>query len=174
MGEFNAQLEEALKQERLIKESRKPSSGLWYYVYFAPSWKREVFLATAHGSIGHDIAWKDYVVPELMKHYKIADRDQERALVSAYRGMPRGRVDMSASSNEFRMAGEKPNAWYLFHGDDFPKGLIAESEKSLLVSDFHLTNFAVRDLVEFKFARHETMLPEHKEIVQKIIGHVPY
>jgi len=156
-----------LKSERLIKESRKPSSGIWYYVYLPTGWQRRSYKYSEYPPDGHEAFWKRYIVPLLAKAYKLDDAKAKK-LESAYRGFPRGRVDLSASKDGLAFAGEKPNTWYFFHGNDFP--VQPEAEKSRLVDDFNLTGFAIRNMVEFKHAVHEEMLPDHRAIVQKILG----
>ena len=99
--DFDAQLDEALKRERKLLESVQPSSGIWYYVYFKPDWRLEVYRSTDYGFIRHEDAWKNYIVPELAKHYKLTPT-QVRDLADAYQGMPRGRVDISAPANELK------------------------------------------------------------------------
>ena len=163
-------LAEILKSERLIKESRRPSSGIWYYVYLPTGWQRRSF--KEYPPDGHEAFWKRYLVPLLVKAYKLSET-KKKELESAYRGFPRGRVNLSASEDGMAVAGEKPNTWYFFHGNDFP--VQPEAEKSRLVDDFNLTGLAVRGLVEFRHAAHEEMLSEHRAIVQRILGKViPY
>jgi len=165
-------LAEILKSERLIKESRRPSSGIWYYVYLPTGWQRRSFKYSEYPPDGHEAFWKRYLVPLLVKAYKLSET-KKKELESAYRGFPRGRVDLSASEDGMAVAGEKPNTWYFFHGNDFP--VQPEAEKSRLVDDFNLTGLAVRGLVEFRHAAHEEMLSEHRAIVQRILGKViPY
>jgi hypothetical protein len=170
---FDAQLDEALKRERALAESVQPTSGIWYYVWLDPEWRLEVFTAREYGYIGHEDAWKKYVCPELVKHYKLTPA-QARDLADAYQGMPRGRVDLSASTANFMVAGERPGAWYIWHGSDSPSGRSDKKEADVLVSRFNLTGPACRGLVVFKHAGHETMNAEDKQTVERILGPVPF
>jgi hypothetical protein len=171
--DFDAQLDEALKRERKIQESVQPSSGIWYYVYFKPDWRLEVYKSSDYGFIGHEDAWKRYIVPELVKHYKLTSA-QARDLADAHQGMPRGRVDISASTGGFRIEGEEPGMWYLFHGSDSPIQRSEKKEMDALISQFNLIGLALRDKVQFKHKGHETMNAEDMETVQKILGPIPY
>jgi hypothetical protein len=163
---FDNELEEVLRAEKLISESKRPSSGIWYYVFLPSGWELRTFPYSEYPPEGHIEFWVKYIVPELVKAWSL-DADQKRKLLGVYRGMPRGRVDFSASSHGFEVEGEKPNTWYLFHGDDFPKAV--DAEKSTLENAFNLSNFAVRGLTQFKYAAHEKMLPDHLKVVKNIL-----
>ena len=65
MGELRQKLEEVLGAEevsrlRAINESRKPTQGIWYYIYYEPKWELVVFKADEYGNLSHLEAWGNY------------------------------------------------------------------------------------------------------------------
>lgn len=164
---FENELNEALRAEKLLKESKRPSSGIWYYARFRDGWKLMTFPYGEYPAEGHENYWRKYVVPKLAVDWEFSS-NKIRKLLDAYRGMPRGRVDLSASNQGFEVAGEKPNYWYFFHGNDFPAKVV-KAEQSRLIDAFNLVGFALRGLVEFQFSEHETMLPEHERTVKAVL-----
>ena len=167
---FEQHLKGALNK-RTIVESQKPTTGIWYYIYYRPTWVREVFRHDEFGPTGHDHAWKHYIVPKLAKHYKLSDR---RVLLvdGMYRSMPRGRVDISVSTPNFIMKGEEIGMWYAFHGNDFPIWLNRKVEETSIINEFSLNGPAAHSMVKFRYAAHETMIDDMKLALQKIIGKV--
>jgi hypothetical protein len=150
-----------------------PTPGIWYYVYYAPDWKLEIYRHKEFGLIGHPEAWERHIVPRLASHYRLSPA-QARKLAELCYAMPRGRVDASASSGGFVVEGEEPGCWYLFHGGDFPSCLPAAAEERRLVNAFGLVRFALRNKARLKACGHETMNPEHQAAIREIIGAAPY
>lgn len=167
---FEKELAEALAFRHKLNEDRRPSPGIWYYIYLAPEWKRLAFRYIEYPKVpDHPTAWQEYVVPALTTHYKLTP-EQARQLEDLPYAMPRGRVDLTANQPNDPIS----NKWLMSFGNDFPAGLDVETEKGRLINDFNLANFACRDMVIFTVHEHEKMTLKHKDAIQKIIGPVPY
>jgi len=164
-------------QKKVLGEDVRPSSGIWYYVWFNPKWKRVIVRYTDYGPYGHPEFWEEYIASKIVEHYKL-DRFKLDQVADLCYSMPRGRVERvpeaGAGKITFTMENEKPGVWYMDYGGDIPSGLNAEAEQRRLISEFNLSGFANRELVEFRVVGHEKMLAEHKEKMQKLIGDIPY
>jgi hypothetical protein len=169
------------KAFKIIKETRRmPTAGIWYYVWLKPKWELVVFPALdengekEYGDLSHLEAWMNYLVPRLVSHYKLKlSSEQLEQLTDAYRGVPRGRVDIS---DDLVHGGVPvgPSVWFMFHGNDFPKGKSAESELGKIMSELRIAGFAASGKIQVKFSDHETMVPEHQVVVQQFLGELPY
>lgn len=150
-------------------------TGIWYYVFLRPDWKLETFRTDDYGEgVDHFSAWGTHILPILKQHYKLDARTAGRLKDLAY-GMPRGRVDRIAP--EIHKVGERPGDWMFFHGKDFPRGLILESEKRKLISAFGLSRVAAAnpDKIRFELAKHEKMVPEEQKQIQDLLKvRIPY
>jgi len=155
-----------------LTEQHRPTGGIWYYLYLKPRWVRRIFTDIDHLGIGHPEAWRNYLVPELAKHYKLTDYWSKRLAEQAY-GMPRGRVYQVEA--EAHKQGEKPGDWNFYYGADFPSRLDPEHEKRMLISEFSLNAAAATEKVKFVLVAHEKMNEADKKEVQKILGvRIPY
>jgi hypothetical protein len=155
---------------------RGPVIGIWYYVYVDGAWRLETFRPDEYEGVAldHPTVWKKYLVPLLKKTYKLSAAATGRLKALAY-GVPRGRLDMTGT--ELLKPGEKPGDWVFYHGDDFPSGLVLESERRKLITAFGLSRLAAKapEKVRFEKAKHETMVPEEREELQKVLGvRIPY
>jgi hypothetical protein len=169
------------KAFRIIKETRRmPTSGIWYYVWLKPRWELVVFPELdengekEYGDLAHLEAWMNYLVPKLVSHYGLKLTDvQLDQFTDAYRGVPRGRVDIS----DDLVHGDVPkgqSVWYILHGNDFPKGKNAESELGKIMRELRIAGFAASGRVQMKFSEHETMVGSHCELLRQFLGEIPY
>lgn len=139
-----------------------PIGGIWYYVYLKPKWE----LVILHGEERlHLDMWEKHVIPMLKKKYKLSAKRAVRLMDVSY-AMPRGRV------TEFVERGT--STFIIRHGDDFPQGTSKNSELKKIVAYFGLTNRIVLKQVEFEVDPHEQMDPEEQDVLEEIIGPVPY
>ncbi len=139
-----------------------PVGGIWYYVWLKPRWEFVIL----HGEDKlHVDMWADHIIPLLKKKYKLTAKQGAKLRDFPY-SMPRGRV------TELTEGGE--SVFMIRHGDDFPKGLRAESELKKIVAHFGLTNRVMLGHVETIIDPHETMVQEECEDLEAIIGSVPY
>jgi len=174
MSDLSSELDEVLgisaEDVRKLEESRKPSTGIWYYVYLKPKWVLMTFSDAEYGALSHYEAWMKYIVPKLIDHYDIEDNIDD--LEDAYRGVPRGRVDVTTDL-EMGLRAEGGPKFFLLHGDDFPSGT-KSGQLGKIMSRFNLSHLAARGVVVDKAVDHEKMDPEHQKIVTSIVGEVPY
>jgi hypothetical protein len=168
MNEIHEKLENIFKYAKQINESRKPITGIWYYIYLEPKWQLYIYKADEYQNISHLEAWIKYIVPKLKEFYGL---DKKDILEDAYRGFPRGRVDLNTSPEII----DPSNKFMIFHGDDFPSGLNRITEEGKILNGFNLAGLIARGLAKFEFAEHETMDPGHKEVVENVIStKIPY
>jgi hypothetical protein len=174
MGDKIEKLLNQLSKPKDLTEQHRPTGGIWYYLYLKPKWVRRIFTKddVEYLGIGYPEAWRNYLIPELVKHYKLtkyrARRIQEQAS-----GMPRGRVYQVDS--KLHKQGEKPGDWNFYYGEDFPSPLDTEHEKRMLISEFRLNVAAAADKIKFVLAAHEKMNEADKLEVQKNLGvQIPY
>jgi len=144
-----------------LREDRRPSEGVWYFIWLKPKWVLEAYKFTEYGdSFGqlHSTLWEKYLADKVGNHYGI-DPDEiygMDSLRNASSGMPRGRVALTDSG------------WALYHGNDTP--IPFDKAKTILLNAFELSQFNNR----FEYDDHEIMTPEDQETIQEAIGHVPY
>lgn len=136
---------------------RDASDGIWYYVWLKPEWKLYVLYGEL---IQHADQWRESVVPDIAKHYKI----DSRPLAPLYYSMPRGRVVSERYGEKYRIV----------HGGDFPSSLGESAEIKSLVGLFGLSNRMILGKVSVEFHEHETMDADHQKRMKKIIGKIPY
>ena len=139
---------------------RCPSSGIWYYVYLKPDWK---LVAECGDTLQHMTYWPRVIVPMLAAHYGL-DVVAFNMLMPLSESMPRGRVTSELYGESCTIA----------HGNDFPSGTFEDEQLAILVKAFKLGHRCEHDKVMIVFEEHETMRPDHKRRLQKIIGKVPY
>lgn len=145
-----------------LKEDIRPSEGIWYWVWLKPNWQLREFRFTEYGEdIQHDEAWRNYIAPEIAKHYKVKLTEVVGvdSLINAYTGMPRGRV-------------AKTDKWMFYHGNDTPIPMV--KAKLMIASRFNLRSALVEGKAEFRFDEHEAMQDEDKTVLESIIGEIPY
>jgi hypothetical protein len=159
-------------RKKVMQEDARPSPGIWYYLWLKPEWKRIIVRYTDYGPYGHPEFWEEYIAHEILSFYKIEKSKLDQVADLCY-SMPRGRVERMPDTG-IMMANEKPGVWYMDYGGDIPSSLNAEAEQRRLISEFNLSGFANRDMVEFRVVNHEKMLGEHKEKLQKLIGDISY
>jgi len=148
----------------LLKEDRKPKTGIWYYLWLKPKWKLWTYTyEDKHPS--HLEAWQ-ILAEDIANHYNLSDEKLEELKEVPY-GLPRGRVDNNIPDFPTFFTSNK---WYILHGDDFPLSKAGEIKR--IVSIFNLV-YVVND-VEVKVIGHEMMDPKHQERIQEILGPIPY
>jgi len=152
-----------------ITEARRPITGIWYYIYFEPDWRLEAYKADEYKNISHFEAWMHYIVPKLVTFYGL-DGLEAKKLEDAYRGFPRGRVDLNTSPDLIDPSGK----FMIFHGNDFPSGLNKTTEEGRILNHFNLAGLMARGVVEFKFSEHETMDKDHVSVVRSVVDEIPY
>jgi len=153
---------DSLKRNAL-KEDVRPSEGVWYWVWLKPSWVLREFRFTEYGGdIQHDVAWRNYIAPEIAKHYKVSLNEVVGvdSLINAYTGMPRGRVAKTSSK------------WVFYHGNDTPVNFA--KAKLMIAARFNLRNALVDGTATFMYDEHEAMQDEDKAVIEAVIGEVPY
>ena len=156
------------KLNSVLSENTRPSEGIWYYIYLKPEWGFLHWKFTEYPTAyDHPKVWVDYVLPVLVKHYKLTD-DQTDKLKPLYYSMPRGRINHLA----FLPGHSSSGRWVVAHGRDFP--LDEDSELKNIVNAFNLSGLVLWKMVDFEVADHEKMSKRHMEDIQKIIGPVPY
>jgi hypothetical protein len=154
-------LEKAIDELRKKRNaSGKPAEGIWYYIWLKPNWK---FFSVQNGERMHCEMWERFVKHEIKDHYKLNDEDVDK-IEDVLCSMPRGRCNFVNDRFE------------LYHGDDFPSGKNAETEKTKIMGWFNLTAlyFHDRDKVKFVFDPHYKMSQEEKDIVESVLGPIPY
>jgi len=155
-----AHLREKLKRENLRRD-RRPSAGIWYWVWLRPNWILCDFKETEYGKITHEQVWVKYVAPEIARHYRLTKHDAER-LNPLTKSLPRGRV--------FR--GRKTGFWIFMHAADNPRG--NQHFEMLLPSRFNLTKQLLFGGVSFAKDELLEMLPSDQSALKAIIGRLPY
>jgi hypothetical protein len=152
------------------KLARRPSEGPYYLVQLKDKWVIEPFPSSEYDHVGHLDVWRDYIVPQLIESYNLhLTKEELEELLSAYCGMPRGRVNGSGTDATFEIPGEKAGFWYVDHGNDVPSGLSKEKAEGLVIQSFGLYALAARGMVEFRVSAHEKMNQEDIEIVQRLL-----
>jgi hypothetical protein len=169
------------KAFKIIKETRRmPTAGIWYYIWLKPQWELIVFPALdengekEYGDLAHLEAWMNYLVPKLVTHYGLKlTKEQLEQLTDAYRGVPRGRVDIS---DDLIHGGtpKGPSMWFIFHGNDFPKGKNIESELGKIMRELRIAGFAASGKIQTKYSEHETMVESHQKVLQQLLGEIPF
>ena len=148
--EFEAKLAEALRR-RLLHEDRRPSEGIWYWVYLKPDWELRVFKNTEYGDfLTHVDVWEDYIAPLLAEHYNVS----LKSLINIPYAMPRGRV-----------VKRKDGTWFLYHGNDAPGGLAKWKKK--IIHAFNLEGQV--GLINWDVDDHEKMLTVDKQAFKALI-----
>jgi len=144
-----------------LKEDTRPSEGIWWYVWLKPRWRIEAFKVTEYGELNHSDVWPKYVAPMIAAHYKVPiGSEVYNSLAEVYASMPRGRVE------------ERDGRWVFNYGDDFP--VDPKKAQMQLPGEFELYRHLLAGKVVFRVSEHEGMIEDDKDIIQRIIGKIPY
>jgi hypothetical protein len=168
------------KAFKIIKETRRmPTTGIWYYIWLKPQWELEVFPALdenggkEYGDLSHLEAWMNYLAPKLVTHYGLKlTNEQLEQLTDAYRGVPRGRVDISDDLIHGTSKGS--SIWFILHGNDFPRGKNMESELGKIMRELRIAGYAASGKIKTKYSEHETMVESHQKVLQQFFGEIPF
>jgi len=132
------------------KSMQEPEIGVFYLVPEPKSLKYTIYSDFGDSSL-HLFLWE--------KISLILQNRFKKEAPDAYRGLPRGRVQVSSS-------GASQKRWLVGHGNDFS----LDKYKGEIISQFELRDAEDAGLVDWEFTDHETMISREKEQVEKTFG----
>jgi hypothetical protein len=135
------------QQSRLLKESKSPQTGIYWWVPVKDSWRLESFFDSEYGQAYHKEVWELYAATIL----GIDNAEVPQDVREAYHGLPRGRISK-----------HKGDRYLILHGSDSP----VDDFKTVVMSRFHL----LPNRTAASYDSHEIMLDDEAEIIKNFIA----
>ena len=134
-------------QSQLLRESREPKTGVYWWCPAKDSWRLSVFFDEEFdGAALHKEIWEKWCSTLLNKNDNKAPHDVSQA----YHGLPRGRIS------------KDKHGWMILHGDDTP----LRDGLEYVANRFYLPKGKFRAVYD----PHEIMHNEDIALVQQFIG----
>jgi len=168
---FQKQLDEALLMHsrrlrtKCLRESAKPSAGIWYWVWLKPEWVLQTYKDVDFPDVIHVTIWEEFLAGKVAEHYGVSVRQ----LLPLSYAFPRGRVvHVRPTKKEISLPSDDRGQWTFYHGNDAPGGL--ERWKKKLVHSFSLNEMV--GAIDWKLDDHERRSREEVREIEALIGKI--